>query len=310
MPALPDPKNHTAGAIDAAMVARARNGDSAGVPMSAAVHECDRHIWLGLRWASPPEQATGAKQRIFRAGHQYEAWLLDDLRAIGCEVQEIDEATGKQIKVELAAGHVRGKVDGMATGIPEAPKAVHVVECKSHNRKNFDQLVKHKVQKAKPEHYAQCQLYMHGTGVHRALYIAECKDDGRQHIERLHYDPAFCVALESRLDRIIFSPRPPERNEGHWCEWCRHKANCLDGQFPRTNCRTCLHASPHDGPLWSCARWDRIGLTYDEMQAGCGAHLFIPDIVPGEQIDADEERGTVTYSLADGRQWTDGEGRA
>jgi hypothetical protein len=307
MPPLPKPISHTANAIDAAIVANARNGDGAGVAMSSAVHECDRNIWLTLRWASPPETPSGQRERRFRAGHQYEKWLLDDLRAIGCEVIEIDETTGQQIRIELANGHLRGKLDGIATGLPEAPSAAHVVECKSHNDKSFKEVVKKGLREGKPDHFAQCQLYMHGTGINRALYIAESKNTAEQYCERIEYDPAFCLALEARIERIVFAPRPPAKNEGFWCGFCNHKSTCLEGAFARINCRTCLHSEPGDGASWRCARFDKA-LSYTDMQAGCPAHLFVPDLVPGEQIDADEDAATVTYKLADGSTWIDGEG--
>ena len=43
-----------------------------------------------------------------------------------------------------------------------------------------------------------------------------------------------------------------------------------------------------------------------DQQAGCLNHLFIPALVPGEQIDADPEAETVSYRMADGSVWVDG----
>lgn len=56
---------------------------------------------------------------------------------------------------------------------------------------------------------------------------------------------------------------------------------------------------------WSCARRAKpLGL--DEQRDGCPSHLFIPALVPGELIDADDEAETVTYQLRDGSMWIDG----
>ena len=41
-----------------------------------------------------------------------------------------------------------------------------------------------------------------------------------------------------------------------------------------------------------------------EQEAGCAAHLYIPDLVPGEQVDAGED--WVSYRLPDGSAWRDG----
>jgi hypothetical protein len=310
---LPAPVSHTALAMDRAIEARARGGDGAGVPMSGVAKECDRAIWYAFRWAAPPEEPEGRRERRFRTGHQYEAWLLEDLRAIGCEVHEIDETTGKQFSVELAGGHLRGKLDGAALGVPEAPKTWHVVECKSHNDRSFKELLKKGLRDGKPDHFAQIQLYMHGTGMTRGLYLAANKNDDAIHVERVDYDPVYCLALVARVERLVEANRVPARahedpasKAAFACAWCRAKAICHEGQFARANCRTCLHSSPNAGPAWRCAKWDRP-LSYAEMQAGCPAHRFTPDLVPGEQVDVIGD-DIVVYRLADGSEWRDGEG--
>jgi len=38
-----------------------------------------------------------------------------------------------------------------------------------------------------------------------------------------------------------------------------------------------------------------------EQRAACMRHLFIPDLVPGEVIDAEDD--VVTYRMADGSTW-------
>lgn len=312
MPAIPTPFLHTIAAMDAAIEATARNGDSAGVSMSAVSNPCDRAIWYGFRWAAPPEASEGRRERRFRTGNQYERWLLDDLRSAGCDVIEIDEATGRQLRVELADGHLRGKVDGLATGIVEAPKAQHIVEAKSHNERSFKEVVKKGVKDAKPDHYAQCQLYMHGLGLTRCLYLAANKNDDAIHAERIAYDPAFCLALVSRIERIVQANRPPAKlfedpssKAAFACQWCTARGVCHEAQFARHNCRTCIHSSPVAGAGWTCARWDKA-LSYNEMQAGCPAHRYIPDLVPGEQIDVIGD-DVIVYRLPDGTEWHDGE---
>ena len=50
--------------------------------------------------------------------------------------------------------------------------------------------------------------------------------------------------------------------------------------------------------------------TRAEQREACGAHLYIPGLVPGEVLDADEEAETITYRLNDGREWVDGRDQA
>ena len=38
----------------------------------------------------------------------------------------------------------------------------------------------------------------------------------------------------------------------------------------------------------------------------CPAHLYLPALVPGEQVDADPEAETVTYRMQSGAIWVDG----
>jgi hypothetical protein len=311
MALIPPPISHTALAIDEAMVANAMSSDSAGVPMSAVGNPCDRALFYAFRWAFPPEPPDARRERRFRTGFQYERWLLDDLRAAGCEVLEIDEETGRQFRVELVDGHLRGKIDGRVTGLPEAPRTEHVVECKSLNDKAFREVVKKGLQTAKPDHYAQCQLYCHATGLTRCLYLAANKNTDEIHAERIPHNMAFCLALVARIERIVHAAHPPARlhddpnsKAAFACQWCPALAVCHEGAFARVNCRTCLSSSAIDGGRWHCERWDRE-LSYSDQQAACPSHQFIPELVPGEQEDVIGE-DTILYRLPDGSEWLDG----
>jgi hypothetical protein len=297
MPNLPAPINHTVDRIYAVYARKPRFGDSAGVSMSDAVNPCDAAIWLTFRWVAQPEPFTGQKRSLFETGLYWEGRLLDDLEAIGGDVMQ------KQKKVQLADGHLRGKLDGVATGIPEAPVAEHVVECKSHNLEQFRKVVKHKVEKGKPEHYGQCQLYMHGSSIDRALYLAVCRDDDARYSERIKYDVVYCVRIEQRVSTIVHSPTPPAKNESFACEWCKSRAQCKESAWSRVNCRTCLHSAPCPAGEWRCEKHGKA-LDYKEQQAGCGDHRFIPALVPGEQVDVDGD--LVIYRMTDGSQWIDG----
>lgn len=312
MAKLSPPISHTVSFMDAAMERKAAQGHSAGVPMSAVGNPCDRAIWYAFRWAPLPERPDARRERRFRTGFQYEKWLLDDLRAAGCEVTEIDEETGKQYRVELVDGHLRGKIDGRVTGLPEAPRTEHVVECKSLNEKTFREVIKKGLQAAKPDHYAQCQLYCHATGLARCLYLAANKNTDEIHAERIHHDSAFCLALMARIERIVHASRPPPRlhedpnsKAAFACQWCPAREICHEGAFARVNCRTCISSTPVEAGRWYCERWS-LDLNYAAQQAGCSSHRFLPDLVPGEQEDVIGDE-TIVYRLKDGSEWRDGE---
>jgi hypothetical protein len=318
MAELPPPINHTTEAIYRAIAARARPGDSRGVPMSEAANECDRAIFYRLRWAAKLEEIDGQKERRFETGRREETRLLDDLEAAGVQVERVDPATGKQFAVELAGGWLRGRMDGRALGVPEAPKTLHVVETKTHNDRSFKELQKHAppkgegLKKSKPEHYAQCLAYLHGQGLTRCLYLAVNKNTEELYAERIAYDAAFALALEAKIERIARSDRAPPRlhedptsKAAFACAWCPAKPQCHEQAFARVNCRTCLEAQFRDGAEVWCSLSGKQ-LSYDEQQRGCNHHLFLPSLVPGSQSDANPELRTVTYQLADGSVWIDG----
>lgn len=305
MAPLPKVESSTVRAIYAAYVAANEHWDSLGISVGEVGTECDRALWYAFRWASPAEEIEGRKISIFRTGDSWEERLVADLERIGVEVW------GQQDKIRLVSGHVRGKRDGAAIGIPEAPKTEHLMEFKSSNDKSFKEVVAKGCKDAKPLHYGQCQIGMHAFGLTRAGYLVVNKNDDARYFERIEYDAEYCLRQLARLERIITAPEPPSRistdPEFFGCIFCKHKAACHGPAWPRVTCRSCLHATPELGgdAHWSCSRWAKP-LGIDEQRQACPTHLFIPGVVHGEQIDSDAEAETVTYRLRDGRTWIDG----
>ena len=311
MAELPPPHQQTLDAIYRAYEAKEERHHRTYLGMSTMGNECDRALWYAFRWAHEPEKLDGRKLRLFETGHREEARMLDDLEMAGITVHRVDPATGGQWALAALGGHFRGHMDGRGEGFPEAPKAVHVLEFKTHNEKSFKALVKDGVAKSKPGHLSQMMLYMHFSGLERAFYMAVNKNTDEIHTERVEYDAQAAIVLVARAERIIQSETPPSRLHDDpsakmaWvCNYCPAFAQCHGGQFSPRNCRTCLHSSPVDGG-WHCALMD---CRVDEavQRVGCSSHLFIPDLVPGEQIDADIENNSVTYRMKDGAEWIDG----
>jgi hypothetical protein len=314
---LPPIPSSTVSAIYAAWEEQHKNWDSVGLSMSELGSECDRALWYSHRWASEPEQLTGQRLRLFETGNIEEQRALDDLRRVPeITVVDIDHETGKQFKLYAVGGHLRGKTDGRVYGLPEAPKTWHILEIKSHNDKSFKEVVKKGVQAAKPAHYAQVQTYMHLTGLTRALYYAINKNTDELHCERVRYDAQFCLQLFARVERVITQNVAPGRiaeDPSKWpCIFCKHKAVCHREAFGRQHCRTCLRSTPivtegDTSAPWLCEKFGRT-LSLDEQRAGCHAHLYLPDFVPGDQFDSGDD--WVGYTIRDGSTWTDQEKKA
>lgn len=312
MAILPAVELHTVTAIYEGYLKGRDNYDSTSLSISLIGHECDRNLWMTLRWASPQEALTGQVLRRFATGNIEETRLLDDLERAGFEVQRFVDGTERQFKVFGIGGHVRGMLDGKVKGLPEAPETMHVVEAKSHNSRSFKDLTKKGLQESKPNHYAQVQMYMHFESISRALYLAVNKDSDELFAERVPYDAKFCFDLIIRIERIIGEAKAPskiaENADKYPCVMCNHKSVCHGETFGRNTCRTCIHATPvidHESKdaTWLCERFGKT-LSVKEQREGCPAHLFLPDVVPGAQVDAGDD--WIEYRLRNGSFWRDG----
>ena len=270
-------------------------------------HPCDRWLWLSFRWAIR-QHFPGRVLRLFRRGQLEEATIIADLRAIG-----IDIRTGEQqTRVDFGA-HVSGSIDAIIEGgVPEAPKKQHIAEFKTHNRKSFDKLVQKGVEAANFQHFIQMQLYMHGTKIDRALYVAVCKDDDRLYTERVEYDDCVAKNVVARGRRIALSDRmpPPISTDPSWyqCKFCPAREFCHETkQTTQINCRTCTHSTAQEDSTWRCERHNADKIPVPFQREGCESHTLHPDLVPWKQRDGIDQ-WTAVYVI-DGKQVANGEPR-
>ncbi len=297
----------TLAAIEDAVQRQADDGLRPHLGASLIGRPCRRALWYAFRWARRVHH-SGRLLRLFARGQREEEALADLLRVIGATVYTTDPATGEQFT--FGDGHFGGSMDGACVGIPDAPKTWHVLEFKTHNLKSFNQLEKEGVRRAKPEHYAQMQCYMHWSGMTRALYMAVCKDDDRLHLERIDYDRSEAEVLMQKAEAIIFTDTPPVRlsEDPAWyqCKWCDYHALCHDKALPLPTCRSCAHGQPVKGGGWHCVRHDRP-LSIDAQKRGCPDHVYDPWLFEriAKPLDADPERNVVIYEI-DGKRIENG----
>lgn len=289
MSSIPEPTVTITSLIDAALEKRVEK-PRAHLGASALGHHCDRWLWLSFRW-SVIEKFEGRTLRIFRRGQNEEATIVSDLRAIGMDVQN----TGVQQSRVHFGKHVSGSIDGIAKyGVPGYPNKPHVLEFKTHSKKSFDDVEKNGVEKSKPMHYAQCQLYMRGTDIDRAIYIAVCKDDDRIYTERLKHDKAVSEWLVERGHRITMSDRIPEPCAGaspdwYQCRFCPAHSFCHGDRLTKqVNCRTCAHSTPREDSKWICERHGGNEIPTEYQIEGCESHVLHPDLVPWQRLDSDD----------------------
>lgn len=279
---VPQPQNTTAAAIIKWHGAQPQDHRN-HLGCSVLGNACDRNIWLTWRWAKTPE-FEGRILRLFDTGKREEVRLIEELRAIGVEVHDMDpENSAEQIRVKSCNGHLGGSLDGIAKGFPEAPKTWAVLECKTHNVKSFNDLLKNGVVDSKFQHYAQMQLYMGLTNLDRALYLAVCKDTDAIYSEWVHFDQVDFDTLIKRAETIIAATEPPARvseDPAHWvCKMCSFYSLCHQERVAEVNCRTCCHSTPVEEGAWRCES-KSVGIDGDVQRKGCDAHLMLPALVP------------------------------
>jgi len=288
MTAIPEAQNDIATLIDAHHESRP-DAPRPHLGCSLLGHPCDRYLWLTFRWAVTPKH-SGRLLRVFRRGRNEEDVIVSDLRAIGIDIRSTG---GAQARVDFGC-HVSGSVDGIIhSGVPGAVKTRHVAEFKTHSAKSFADLEKHGVEKSKPMHWAQMQLYMLGTECDRALYVAINKDDDRIYTERIRLDKEAAEKLRDRGHRIVKDDRmpPPISTDPAWyqCKFCDAYDFCHQTKkTENANCRTCAHSTAQEDGQWHCARHNASGIPADFQRKGCDSHVIHMDLVPwkmGKPLD-------------------------
>lgn len=260
-------------------------------------HSCDRWLWLSFRWAIQ-EGFQGRILRLFRRGHLEEATAVSDLRAIGIDVRK---TSTNQARVNFGC-HVSGSLDGVIfSGVPESPAKKHILEIKTHALKSFESLIKDGVEKSKPMHYVQMQVYMKGAGIDRALYYAVCKNDDRIYTERIKFIPEIAEKYIKRGHRIVKSDEMPAplSTDSSWyeCRFCAAHEFCHQTKTTKhVNCRTCAHSTPMDDSTWRCERHSALAIPVEFQHIGCDSHVLHPDLVPYQRKES-KDANHATYII-------------
>jgi len=267
---------------------------------SAIGAPCERQLWYSFRDCTA-ESFEGRLYRLFNRGHLEEPRFVEELKGIGCEVHEVGP-DGKQFEIALFGGHFKGHCDGVALGIPEAPNTWHLLEMKTSNTKDFNKLKQEGVEKFKPQHFDQMQIYMAELGLDRALYLAVCKETDELYTERVRKDSKAVQRIKDRAERVIFSNTPPERisekSDFYLCKWCAAQDLCHNQgdsalPVPALSCRQCCHASPERDGTWTCAKGNAFGTV-------CEHHLTLPGLIdwadPTDSMKNDDGSDVIEFT--------------
>lgn len=246
---------------------------------SAIGRVCSRELWYNFRWFTLPS-FPGRILRLFDTGHLYEPRFVELLELIGWRVEPyevLDDGTQQQWRTGAFGDHFGGSCDGFAWD-PDFNKQ-HIVEFKTHNEKSFKKLQKEGVEKSKPEHYAQMQVYMYLFGVDRALYMAVNKNTDELYTEKFTLSKRVAKRLLAKAQLILEAQEPPPRlsdNPTYYaCNWCNHRSACHFGAAPDLSCRSCLHCVPDlDTGDWLCVvhETDDKKLSEEDIHKACDSY--------------------------------------
>lgn len=281
---------------------------------SAIGNPCARALWYTFRWAKRP-QFDARMLRLFERGQREEKALASVLARAGITFYGLDPSTGCQFAFSDLGGHIGGSMDGCAVGLPDDPETWHVVEFKTHGEKSFNALAKNGVVQSKPEHHTQMQLYMHWSGMTKALYVAVCKNTDRLHLERVDYDAQHAQEVLSLVRWVIDSSIPPDKlslnYDFHACKLCQFAPICHGTEVPEPTCRTCCASTMRKGGgEWVCDMTpERVTLPHSDQSMGCHSHVYIPDLLRNIAPAMDSEHGVewwVEYRASNGTTWRNG----
>lgn len=187
--------------------------------------ECIRKLWYGFN--DRINKVDARLSRIFETGNMYERYIIRILREANLKVYDKDE-NGKQFRSEFFDGKFAGHCDGVITGLPESSKP-HVLEIKSANNKNFNEIKKNGIETAKYGYYCQVQMYMGALKLDNALIIVINKDNQEMYYSRIKFNKFTFEHLKDKAREVIESKTIPKKEykDGFYkCNWCEYRKRC------------------------------------------------------------------------------------
>lgn len=182
----------------------------------------------------PDSDFSGKSLRIFALGHVLEDLAIEWLRKAGFDLRTRNRH-GEQFGFTAAGGRVQGHADGVIVAGPESFATPALWECKSANAKNWREIAKHGVAKAKPVYAAQIALYQAYLGLTEtpALFTAINKDTCEIWHELVPFDAALAQTCSDKAVTILRAcdagellPRHTSDPEHFECRFCTWKARC------------------------------------------------------------------------------------
>jgi len=205
--------------------------------------ECARKLWYQLRMPQAADTFDAATLMRFDDGHRTEALLIERMRLAGLSVIDRDD-TGEQLRFSHCGGLIAGHIDGLVTGLVQAPKKTHIFEAKCVGDRVFSAFCKLRgtvfekdvLRSWNMKYYVQAQLYMHFSKQFHSSFIDRhytivASAGGRDMQScRTEYDRETALRYIDRAERIAVADREPPRmsdKPDFWlCRMCQFNKEC------------------------------------------------------------------------------------
>jgi len=229
--------------------------------------ECHRYLQYHHYWAFKSE-ISARIERIFRTGHDAEEFMIEDLKKVGYFVKD------RQVSIVGSAGYWKGHIDG--TVYHKGEKIL--IEFKTHNDKSFKDVVKKRVIKSKPVHYAQVQSYMGYLELDQCMYMAYNKNTSEYYVEFINFDEDFFKESKRKEVEIIISDRLlPRIGNGranwHTCITCNARKVCYKATPVTITCRSCKHVDIIGNGNWRCDLNNKA-LDESDQEKACNRYIL------------------------------------
>lgn len=177
---------------------------------------------------------SGKSLRIFALGHVLEDLAIAWLRKAGFDLRTRNRH-GDQFGFSAVGGRVQGHADGVVVAAPNGMAVPALWECKSANAKNWREIAKHGVEKAKPVYAAQIALYQAYLGLTEApaLFTAINKDTCEIWHALVPFDAALAQSASDKAVTILRAcdagellPRHTADPDHFECRFCAWRERC------------------------------------------------------------------------------------
>lgn len=199
--------------------------------------ECQRALQFEF-FNTPKDEGrgfTGKTLRTFEIGHALEDMAAGWIRLAGLDLRT-QKGDGSQFGFTTCHGYIAGHIDGVLIGGPEEfGPYPRLWEMKTSNGKNWREMEKKKIRKAKWVYYIQCQLYMAYMELteNPALFTAINKDTSELYFENVDFNPSVAQEASDRGARIVEAclsgevlPRISKDPSFYQCKWCAWADRC------------------------------------------------------------------------------------